>query len=208
MVRKKNPSPIPQWQRQRAFSQRWFQFRITIYYILILLGGITGLSFYLYRYSLGKLHSEMFSGHSTAASPWEILRGGILAANGVATLAVILVATITTLVITRSVSRAARRLAGNLLSTLDGGAPQDWNPPSGIHEFQYLHRLLAEAIDNHHERVAELRELSRVLGERVRASRLQIEQQGLESNSPLLKDLHLQCNKLKVLFHTFKIDKD
>jgi methyl-accepting chemotaxis protein len=208
MVRKKNPSPIPQWQRQRAFSQRWFQVRITMYYILILLGGITGLSFYLYRYTLREVRFEMFSGHSTAVSPWEILRGGILAANGVATLAVILVAAITTLVITRSVSRAASRLAGNLLSTLDGGVPHDWNPPSGIHEFQHLHRLLAEAIDNHHERVAELKELSLVLGEMVRTSRLQIEQQGLESNSLLLKDMHLQCNKLKGFFHTFKMDKE
>lgn len=208
MVKEKKSPPVPRWHRQSMLSKRWFQVRTISYYILILLGGITGLSFYVYRYARREIRFEMFGGHSNVTSPWEILRDGILMANGVATLAVILVAVITTLVITTAVSRAAKRLSDNLLFTLDGGSARDWAPPSGIYEFQHLHRILAEALDDHHERVDELKEISRILGEKTRSSQTLIDRQGVESGSLPLKDLHVQCEKMKGLLSRFKLRKD
>ncbi len=198
---------VPRWRRQDIFCKKWFQFRIISYYILILLGGAAGLSYYIYRYAYRKILLEMFGGHSLTETPWEILRNGIFVINGVAVAAVIIAGIVTTFFITRSVARAAERLTENLHLTRDGGRSRDWAPPLGIYEFQHLQRLLDEALETHHVRVEELEMLARILQEKVREVRSQLERDGAQSCSRELRDLYVQCEKLKGAFDKFTVKK-
>jgi hypothetical protein len=188
-------------------SKEWFQLRIIMYYLLILVGGAASLSFYLYRFSHRAIRQELFGGHSVASSPWEILKEGILVANGVATGAVIVVAVATTFFIVRSISGAAGNLTENLRFTLGGGSPRDWKEPRGIYEFQHLHRLFAETCDTHHRRVEELEMMSRILAEKAEAARLLVEKEGDVAGHAALRDLHVQCEKFKGAVDRFTLEE-
>lgn len=184
-------------KRQDYFSKKWFQFRIILAYLAVLLGGTAGLVFYLGGFCREKLRLAMFRGHSTATSPWEIVRSGVIAADLVAAAAVIAVAIVLTVVMSRVLTRSARRVADNLRAAIDGRTPDTWAPPPRVYEFQHLQHLLAEALTAHQVRVDELRAMCRILGERVRAAHGRLVQAGGAVDRVAMRDLHVKCERIK-----------
>jgi HAMP domain-containing protein len=192
-------------KRQDYFSKKWFQARIILAYLAVLLAGAAGLVLYLDQFCRKTLRLEMYRGHSTAASPWEILRGGVVAANLVAAAAVIAVAIVLTLVISRFVARSATRVADNLRGSIDGRSPDTWAPPPRIYEFQHLHQLLADALSRHQLRLGELRDMCRILGGQVRAVRERLEQSAAAADPAVIRNLHARCERVRSTARQFTL---
>jgi hypothetical protein len=205
MGSRKSRAPLPKWRKHETLSRKWFQVRIIICYILILLGGALGLSYAIYRYSYKRIRFEMFRGHSDVSTPWEILSGYILTANGIAVAAVILVAIVVTILMMRTVSRGARGLTENLMASQNGVLPRDWKPPLGTYEFQHLHRVLGEALETNNEKTEELRLLARLVGEKARSLQAKVEKKGVQEYSEALRDLHVQYEKLRSAYTGFSV---
>lgn len=184
-------------KRRDYFSKKWFQLRIILAYLAVLFGGAAGLMFYLGRYCREALRVEMFRGHSTATSPWEILQRGVINADLVAAAAVVAVAVVLTIVVNGFVARSATRVADNLRSSIDGRTPDAWSPPPGIYEFRYLQQLLSDALARHLVRIEEIREMSRILRERVRAAYERLDQADSAGDHAIMRDLHVKVERLR-----------
>lgn len=203
MLRGKRRRRMTRRERRDFFVKKWLQLRIISTYLLILLGGAGGLAFYLHGYCRDVLRYEMFGGHSIFASPWEILRGGVLTANAVAVASVTAVTAIITFAVTLSISKGARRVTDNLRLSIEGGSPSEWALPPRHYEFQQMQHIFSESLEKHYAKVSELSELSRLLEKKVQDTHAHLETEGPEADPALLRDLHVQCEKLKSAYEKF-----
>jgi HAMP domain-containing protein len=205
MPLRKTARGIAALKRRDYFSKKWFQARIILAYLAVLLAGTAGLVVYLDQFCRKALRLEMYRGHSSAASPWEILRGGVISANLVAAAAVIAVAIVLTVLINALVTRSARRVADNLRASIDGRTPDAWSPPPRIYEFQHLQQLLADALSRHQLRFVELREMCLILGEQVRAARDRLAQPGADADPAVIRNLHARCERVASMARQFTL---
>lgn len=192
-------------QRRDFFVKKWFQTRIILYYLLILLAGGSALAYVIYRRAVATLRYCLFRGHSRECSTWELLREQVVDTNVTATIIAMALAIVAVFLISWAVARAAGAVTANVRAALSGRDPATWRRPPRPHEFRILQNKLAAGLAGHQERIDELRGGILALRQKIRQAREDLERGtggGAVSRS---RELHAGFENLKNLYKAFKV---
>lgn len=193
-------------QRRDFFVKKWFQSRIVIYYLLILVAGGGTLAFVIYKRAVATLRYCLFRGHSTECSTWEILRKEVVDTNVAATVVIMALAIAAVLLISWSVARASRAVSANIRAAIAGEEPDSWPRPPRPREFRNLQRKLAAGLAGHRGQVEEMRRTCADLREKIRAAREDLDQHRPGLAPGRLRELQASLENLKTHYRNFKVD--
>lgn len=157
------------YRRRDYLTKKWLQGRFALYYLAVLVLGSGALSYFLHQAARIRLRAALFRNHYTFTSTWEILRESVLQTNLITWAIVILAAVLVTVINAWVIERAARRIKENIDAFLEGKKSDTWAAVNEPKEFRHFQQALAEALQEHERKLADLgsscAELERLLRE-------------------------------------------